>query len=144
MRHWKPSTYNLRHRQCPNLPPWRPRRPAAAQDVSFFTDVRFPDRVKRGEVQWLTVQLTLEAIEESTVTATVPVRFEATSPNELPPPEFVEVRLVAPGFSEVTGVWERTMTVYPQRDSQPVVFLLTVRQDSAPNVFRSISCTRDA
>ena len=98
--------------------------PPAPEDVSFFTDVRFPNRVKRGEVQWLTVQLTLEAVEESVVAATVPVRFEATSPNELPPPEFVEVRLVAPGFSEVTGVWERTMTVYPQRDSQPVVFLL--------------------
>ena len=98
--------------------------PPAPEDVSFFTDVRFPDRVKRGEVQWLTVQLTLEAVEESMVAATVPVRFEATSPNELPPPEFVEVRLVAPNFSEVTGVWERTMTVYPQRDSQPVVFLL--------------------
>jgi hypothetical protein len=98
--------------------------PPPPQDVSFFTDVRFPARVQRGEVQWLTVQLTLEAIEESTVTATVPVRFEAANPSELPPPEFVEVRLVAPGFSEVTGVWERTMTVYPQRASQPVVFLL--------------------
>jgi hypothetical protein len=98
--------------------------PPAPEDVSFFTDVRFPNRVKRGEVQWLTVQLTLEAVEESVVAATVPVRFEATKPNELPPPEFVEVRLVAPGFGEVTGVWERTMTVYPQRDSQPVVFLL--------------------
>ena len=125
MRRWKPSTSSLRHRLCPNLPQWQRRRPhPPPQDVSFFTDVRFPDRVKRGEVQWLTVQLTLEAIEESMVAATVPVRFEATSPNELPPPEFVEVRLVAPGFSEVTGVWERTMTVYPQRDSQPVVFLL--------------------
>ena len=101
-----------------------PPPPPAPEDVSFFTDVRFPNRVKRGEVQWLTVQLTLEAVEESLVAATVPVRFEAASPNELPPPEFVEVRLVAPGFSEVTGVWERTMTVYPQRDSQPVVFLL--------------------
>ena len=108
----------------PEFAAMAPAPPPAQQDVSFFTDVRFPDRVKRGEVQWLTVQLTLEAIEESTVTATVPVRFEATIPNELPPPEFVEVRLVAPGFSEVTGVWERTMTVYPQRDSQPVVFLL--------------------
>lgn len=98
--------------------------PPAPQDVSFFTDVRFPDRVKRGEVQWLSVQLTLEAIEESIVNATVPVRFETAGPNELPPPEFVEVQLVAAGFSEVTGVWARTMTVYSQRDSQPVVFLL--------------------
>ena len=96
-----------------------------ATNVSFFTDVRFPERVKRNDVQWLSVQLTLESVDESVVAATVPVRFESTKPNELPPPEFVEVRLVAPGFSEVTGVWERTMTVYPQRNSQPVVFLLS-------------------
>jgi hypothetical protein len=103
--------------------------PAPAPDketeVSFFTDVRFPERVKRAGVQWLTVQLTLESVAESIAAATVSVRFGPTKENELPPPEFVEVRLVAPGFSEVTGGWERTMTVYPQRDSQPVVFLLT-------------------
>ena len=98
---------------------------ALETNVSFFTDVRFPERVKRNDVQWLSVQLTLESVDESVVAATVPVRFESTKANELPPPEFVEVRLVAPGFSEVTGVWERTITVYPQRDSQPAVFLLS-------------------
>jgi hypothetical protein len=94
-------------------------------NVSFFTDVRFPERVKRSDMQWLTVQLTLESIAESVAAATVPVRFGPTLPGELPPPEFVGVRLVAPGFSEITGVWERTITVYPQRDSQPAVFLLS-------------------
>ena len=88
--------------------------PPPPQDVSFFTDVRFPDRVKRGEVQWLTVQLTLEAIEESMVTATVPVRFEASSPNELPPPEFVEVRLVA-DEDEVPLAWEHVDDMFDDR-----------------------------
>ncbi len=109
----------------PEFAAMTPAPPPPPTEVSFFTDVRFPPRVKRSEVQWLTVQLTLETVQESVVSAKVPVQFEAAGPNELPPPEFVEVRLVAPGFSELTGVWERTMTVYPQRDSQPVVFLLT-------------------
>ncbi len=110
------------------LPP--PSLPAIEQgpSVDFFTDVRFPARVQRAEVQWLSVQLVLEAADESRVSESVPVGFAPTPPGQLPPPEYVDVRLVAPGFSEVTGVWERTMTVYPKRDSQPVVFLLSAAE----------------
>ena len=118
--------------------------PLEPPEVSFFTDVRFPERVKRSEVQWLTVQLTLEAVEESAVAATVPVRFESAKPNELPPPEFVEVRLVAPGFNEVTGVWERTMTVYPAARLAPRGLSAVVRQNPVPSACPSTLCTRDA
>jgi len=90
----------------------------------FFADVRFPNQVKRGEVQWLSVQLKLEQSAESRSQATVAVAFAAAPRGELPPPEYVEVRLLAPDFGEQTGVWERTMTVYASRDSQPVVFLI--------------------
>lgn len=93
--------------------------------VPFFADVRFPTQVKRDEVQWLSVQLKLEESAESRTQATIGVPFEAAPPGQLPPPEYVEVRLLAPDFGEQTGVWERTMTVYPTRDSQPVVFLLS-------------------
>lgn len=93
--------------------------------VPFFADVRFPTKVKQGEVQWLSVQLKLEQSAESRSQATLAVAFAAAPSGELPPPEYVEVRLVAPDFREQTGVWERTMMVYPSRDSQPVVFLLT-------------------
>lgn len=98
---------------------------AAETRTPFFADVRFPQQVKSSEVHWLSVQLKLEQSAESRTQSTVAVTFAAAPPGELPPPEYVEVRLLAPDFSEHTGVWERTMTVYPTRDSQPVVFLLT-------------------
>jgi hypothetical protein len=104
--------------------PPAPPTPAETR-VPFFADVRFPAQVKRNEVQWLSVQLRLEQSADSRTQDVVSVAFEPAPPGQLPPPEFVEVRLLAPDFREETGVWERTMTVYASRDSQPVVFLLT-------------------
>lgn len=104
-----------------------PAAPAQPEEtrVPFYADVRFPTQVKRDEVQWLSVQLRLEQSAESRTQEVVGVPFPPTPPGETPPPAYVEVRLSAPGFREVTGVWERTMLVYAKADSQPVVFLLS-------------------
>lgn len=102
-----------------------PPPPGEEVRVPFFADVRFPTEVKRSEVQWLSVQLKMEASPDSRTQDVVAVGFEAAPPGQLPPPQFVEVRLVAPDFSEQTGIWERAITVYSNRDSQPAVFLLS-------------------
>ena len=92
--------------------------------IDFFTDIRFPQKVKQAETQWLTVRLTLQPPADSIATTMATVEF-AKKKDEPPPPEVVEVRVTAPDFSEVTGDWARTITVYYDRDSQPAVFLLT-------------------
>ncbi|MBK8046641.1 MAG: CHAT domain-containing protein [Anaerolineales bacterium] len=95
-----------------------------ATPTNLFTDVQFPSQVKPDTVHWLTVQLRIDQPETTRVTGQVPLQFAAPAPGALPDPEIVDVRLNAPGFSEETGIWERTITVYPTRDSVPAVFLL--------------------
>lgn len=90
---------------------------AAPEAVQFFTDIRFPLKVKTGDVNWLKVRLTLQEALESLVEAKAEVVFAN-------PVEYVDVRVTAPDFTEDTGAWERTIAVYPDKDSQPAVFLL--------------------
>jgi len=96
-------------------------------DVDFFANIQAPSQASLGKTIWLLVQLTIKAVDGSATTDKVPVQFTRPSPDAPPPPEIVEVRLVAPGFKEETTVWSRTIMVYPDRDSQPAVFLLTAQ-----------------
>lgn len=96
---------------------------SAGDGVALVADVRFPAQVGRNTAQSLSVQLRREAGLDLRTQDVVSVVFDA-DPGQLPPPEIVEVRLNAPDFREQTGVWERTMMVYPTRDSQPAVFLV--------------------
>ena len=89
------------------------------QAVDLHTKVEFPEQVRPRSEHPLIVQLTLDRPKASRIDETVTVVFP--EPQE---PEMVEVRVTAPGFSERTGVWSRTMAVYAYQDSQPAVFLL--------------------
>ena len=91
----------------------------AGQAVDFHTRVEFPEQVRPRSEHPLIVQLTLLKPKASRIDETVTIAFP--EPQE---PEMVEVRVTAPGFSERTGVWSRTMAVYAAQDSQPAVFLL--------------------
>lgn len=95
----------------------------AAAEVSKSTanvDVRFPVQVKIHDDVPLIVQLTREQSPESRVLGSqMGVTFDA--PAE---PEYVDMILNANGFEEITNVWKRTIIAYPNRDSQPAVFVL--------------------
>ena len=92
-------------------------------EVNFHTDVKFPARLQRNKVEWLVVRLRLEEPAETVVAGLVPVEFTKQG-DEPPPPEYLTVRVLAPDFDEETRVWERTITVHHDRDSDPAVFLL--------------------
>lgn len=101
----------------PSLLP--PRPPAAVVERDFYTDVRFPQQVRLGDEEALVVRLTRSPFAISRAKEQVTVAF-----GEPDQPEYVEVVVVAHGFVEATSTWSRTMAVYADRDSQPVVFLL--------------------
>lgn len=91
----------------------------AAQRAAYFTDVRFPPKIKREDERALTVRLTVAAQPESAAAQQVELLF--ADPDR---PEYVEVVAAAPGFGERFGAWSRTLAVYRGRDSDPAVFLL--------------------
>ncbi len=101
----------------PSLMPARP--PASVVERDFYTDVRFPQQVRLGDEEALIVRLTRSPFAISRAKEQVTVAF-----GEPDQPEYVEVVVVAHGFVEATSTWSRTMAVYSDRDSQPVVFLL--------------------
>jgi len=89
-------------------------------EQSFFTAVHFPQKVQPAEEYPLRIQLCIEAPEESRQTSgdsSVGVLFTRKT-------ELIEVVIMAPGFEEVTGHLSRLITVYPNQDSQPAIFLL--------------------
>ncbi|MCB0151110.1 MAG: hypothetical protein KDE01_26100, partial [Caldilineaceae bacterium] len=92
-------------------------------EVNFHTDVKFPARLQRNKVEWLVVRLRLEEPAETMASGLVAVEFTQQG-NEPPPPEYLTVRVLASDFDEETRVWERTITVHHDRDSDPAVFLL--------------------
>ena len=83
----------------------------------LHTYVEFPNQVQTGSQNYLTVQLTLERREDSVLDGSVEMRFQ----REI---EQVQVMVTAAGFDEVYNSWTRTIDVYPDRDSQPAIFLL--------------------
>lgn len=101
--------------------------------VNFYTDVEFPRKVKQRETHWLAVRLRLRRPESSAALDIIPVEFTKRN-DEPPPPEYVDVRVAAPGFEEKAGSWERTITVYADRDSQPAVFLLAATESGERRV----------
>ena len=113
----------------------------------LHTDVRFPPNVKLYDEQRLTVRLTAQRADGTVADETLGVVFPTPPPGQPTPPEFVEVRLLAPGFEEVSvragqdeqseiGTrWERTIKVYPDRPaSQTAVFILRAEREGEHQV----------
>ena len=92
-------------------------------EVNFHTDVKFPARLQRNKVEWLVVRLRQEKPAETVAAGLVAVEFTKQG-DEPPPPEYLTVRVLASDFDEETRMWERTITVHHDRDSDPAVFLL--------------------
>ncbi len=92
-------------------------------EVTFHTDLAFPARLQRNKVEWLIVRLRLNKPVKTAAAGLVAVEFTKQG-SEPPPPEYLTVRVLAPDFEEETRMWERTITVHPDRDSDPAVFLL--------------------
>ncbi len=90
-----------------------------AETAAYFTDVRFPPKIKREDERALTVRLTVAAQPESAAIRQIELSF--ADPDK---PEYVEVVAAAPGFGERFDAWSRTLAVYQGRDSAPAVFLL--------------------
>jgi hypothetical protein len=93
---------------------------------AFYTDVHFPATLPRSRTLWepLIVRLTTTPQEGSAPAAPVAISFAQEGA-----PERVEVVVTAPDFEERFGLWQRTLTIWPERDSEPAVFL--VRSNSA-------------
>ncbi len=104
--------------------PYMPRVPTAMVEREFYTDVRFPQQVRLGDEYPLLIRLTRSPFELSRTDEKVKVAFG--QPDQ---PEYVEVVVIAHGFSEATATWSRTMAVYVDRDSQPAIFLLRADGD---------------
>lgn len=104
--------------------PHMPRVPSAMVEREFYTDVRFPQQVRQGDESPLLVRLTRSPFALSRADDKVKVAFG--QPDQ---PEYVEVVVIAHGFSEATATWSRTMAVYVDRDSQPAIFLLRADGD---------------
>jgi len=87
--------------------------------VERYTDLNFPDQVRLDQPPVpLTVNLTRQPVEWSLVTERV--AMELTSGG----PEDVLVIMRAEDFEEAYGRTMQPITVYPERDSDPVVFFL--------------------
>jgi len=111
----------------PTVLPARP--PAQVVERDFYTDVRFPQQVRAQELAALVVRLTRAPFALSRAQEQVSVEFG--QPDQ---PEYVEVVLVAHGFSEESSSYSRTLAVYSDRDSQAAVFQL--RADSELGEYR--------
>ncbi|MEM7131288.1 MAG: CHAT domain-containing protein [Chloroflexota bacterium] len=96
-------------------------------ETQFFQDVRFPEQVQIEDEVPLILQLTLEHAQESRASS-ASISFDFPDVNA---PEYVDVVLNAPGFSEKStdqGEWSRTIAVFADKDSQPAVFLLRAEE----------------
>lgn len=92
----------------------------AGVTTQFYTDVRFPKRVKIRETMPLFVRLTLTPQEESRTKDTViPVHFPDPAK-----PELLEVVLHAPGFEEEFDAYQRILVAYAKQNSELVAFSL--------------------
>lgn len=100
-----------------------PSAPSESLQVNFHTEVKFPAAVQRWQVNWLVVRLRLQQPAESAARGRIPVEFSQPEQGA-PPPEVLTVRVLAADFEEETLCWERTLTVWADRDSDPAVFLL--------------------
>lgn len=110
----------LREEEAAEVAPVEPVQPEEESEaVQFHTKVDFPQQIRPQDEKPLIVQLTLERPAETRVDETVGIRFAKPQL-----PEMVEIFVTAPGFSERTGVWSRTIAVYSNQDSQPAIFLL--------------------
>lgn len=87
--------------------------------VDYYTRVHFPGEVLPRAVNPLVVRLSLQADTASAALAKAGIHFADTRK-----PEFIEVVVTAPGFSEETGCWRRIINLYSHSNSQPAVFLL--------------------
>lgn len=103
----------------PSLSLYVPPPSNAVVERDFHTDVRFPQQVRLGDEAPLVVRLTRAPFTLSRSGEKVTVAFG--QPDQ---PEYVEVVVIAHGFSEATATWSRTMAVYVDRDSQPAIFML--------------------
>jgi len=105
----------------PELPDFSiPDGTKTATEQNFYTDAHFPSQVQPESEHPLRIQLSVELPTQSAVVTDAPnvtLQFEQAS-------EVVEVVILAPGFTETTGHLSRLITVYPDRNSQPAVFLL--------------------
>ena len=104
--------------------PYAPRVSTPVVEREFYTDVRFPQQVRQGDESPLLVRLTRSPFALSRTDDKVKVAFG--QPDQ---PEYIEVVVVAHGFSEATATWSRTLAVYVDRDSQPAIFLLRADGD---------------
>ena len=87
--------------------------------VERYTDVDFPEQVRLDQPRVpLTVNLTQKPMEWSRVTERIEVELPTGEPEEV----LVIVR--AEDFEAVDGRTMDSLTVYPDRDSDPVVFFL--------------------
>ena len=87
--------------------------------VERYTDVNFPDQVRLEQPPVpLTVNLTRQPVEWSLVTGRVVMELASGGPED------VLVILRAEDFEEAYGRTMQPITVYPERDSDPVVFFL--------------------
>jgi hypothetical protein len=89
------------------------------QTVDFFTAVDFPAQVRPQQAKPLIVRLTLQQPAQSA--AQEQFRFTFVDPRR---PEWLEVVLHAPGFTDSTALYRRALALYPHSDSQPAVFWL--------------------
>ena len=102
---------------------------AAPISVDYFTRVDFPGNVKLHEEKPLIVRLVLNRPEESQLESTLSIEFADTKQ-----PEIVDVMVTATGFSEHTGCWHRSITVFSDQDSQPAIFLLKAEDLGAQRI----------
>ena len=100
----------------------------AGESVPYHTKVDFPTTIpSRDEsVHPLVVQLVINKPAQSRAeTILTPTFVDENTP------ELIEVRLNASGFVETTGVYDRTLVVYKNQDSDPAVFLLKLLDKSS-------------
>jgi hypothetical protein len=99
---------------------------AEVQAVELHTDIDFPSHIQLGQPQPLKITLTPQAPADTRVDERVTVEFA-----EPFTPEPVEVSIHAPGFTERTNTWTRTIDVYSFTESSPAVFVLTAANEGA-------------
>ncbi len=103
--------------------------------TQFYTRVDFPARVENTaeKEHALIVQLVLNRPQSTAVAGVVDVSFADPAL-----PEIVEVIVSAPGFTERTGIWSRTIAVYTYQDSQPAIFLLKLADTALQTRFLTL------
>jgi len=100
------------------LPTVIPRAPAEVE-IEFWVQINFTTDLYPGGKAPLTVALVRAAPPRHQQAGTVLVTFA-----DLQKPTPLQVSLAAPGFSEQTGDWTRTIHVFSEGNSTPAIFLL--------------------